>query len=398
MRLSDGIRFAFDAVRAQRTRSILTALAIAVGIGAVVLLTSLGEGMHRFVLSEFTQFGTRLIAVSPGRTTTMGMSGALINTIRPLTLDDMRAIEQLRGVEAAVPMIIGNAAVESPTRSRRTSIYGVGPRMPEVWQFELASGRFLADAGEQARAQVVLGASVRRELFGTKNPLGEAVRIGGFRFRVVGTMRPKGQFLGFDLDDAVYIPAGRGLELFDRESLMEIDVLFGAQTSSEAVERRIRRVLMARHGLEDFTLTSQEQMLDVLGSVLTVLTFAVGALGGISLLVAGVGILTIMTIAIRERTREIGLLRAIGATRGHVLTLFLAEAAALAALGGVAGLVFGYGAAAILHFAIPDLPIHPSLYHALIAEAVATGVGLLAGVAPALHAARLDPVDALRAE
>ncbi len=211
-------------------------------------------------------------------------------------------------------------------------------------------------------------------------------------------MESKGTVLGFDLDDTVYIPAARALELFNRESLMEIDVLYDDDASEADVVAGVRHVLTARHGREDFTITTQQQMLDVLGSVLDVLTLAVGVLGGISLLVGAVGVLTIMLIAVRERTAEVGLLRALGARRRQVLLLFLAEATALAAVGGLAGLLLGVGGAWLLHAALPALPVHTPWSFALLAEGLAVGIGLAAGVVPAYRAAELDPVEALRAE
>lgn len=395
----DVVRLAFSAVRAQRQRSWLTALGIGVGIAAVVLLLSLGTGLQRFVLAEFTQFGTNLLQVTPGRTQTFGVSGALLNTVRPLSLADAQALERLPRVRGAMPVVSGNAAVEHRVRSRRTAVYGVGHAMPAIWRFEVASGAFLPDDdANAARAFAVLGATVHRELFGSRTALGEIVRIGGERFRVVGVMQPKGQFLGIDLDDAVYVPAARALAMFDRESVMEIDVLLDEGTPSADVETAVRRLLVARHGREDFTITAQQQMIDVLDSVLGVLTLGVAGLGGISLLVGGVGILTILTIAIGERTSEIGLLRALGATRREILRLFLGEAAALAALGGAVGLLSGAGVAWLLHAFVPALPVATALWHVLLAEGTAVAVGLVAGTAPALRAARLDPIEALRAE
>jgi putative ABC transport system permease protein len=399
MLLRDLLQLSFSAVQAQRQRSWLTALGIAVGIAAVVLLTSLGTGLQRFVLAEFTQFGTNLVQVTPGKTQTFGMSGAMLNSVRPLSLDDAEALRRLPHVRGVVPMVMGNGAVERDGRSRRTAIYGVSSAMPEVWQFEVGSGTFLPgdDAGT-ARAFAVLGSKLHHELFGDAQALGEIVRIGGERFRVIGVMASKGQFLGIDLDDAVYVPAARALAMFDREGLMEIDVSFTEAAVTDEVKAAVHRTLQDRHGREDFTITSQQQMLDVLGSVLAVLTLGVAGLGGISLLVGGVGILTILTIAIGERTNEIGLLRALGATRREIVRLFLGEAAVLAAVGGALGLLLGSGIAWLLHFLVPALPVATTLPHVLLAEGTAVAIGLLAGTAPALRAARLDPIEALRAE
>lgn len=396
----DLLRLAASALLAHRWRSVLTALGIAVGIAAVVLLTSIGEGAHRFVLSEFTQFGTHLIGVNPGKVTTHGIPGSLFGTVRPLSLEDAEALRRAPYVIATVPLLQGNARVEAGRKSRRTTVYGVGPAMPLVLRFGVSVGRFLPPESDPAaaRALAVLGAKLRRELFGDANPLGERIRIGGDNYRVIGVAEPKGQILGFDLDDAVHIPAARAQEIFNREDLMEIDILYAKDAPLDEIVAGIRRVLTTRHGREDFTITTQEQMLEILGSVLGVLTLAVGALGSISLLVGGVGILTIMTIAVNERTAEIGLLRALGAERRQILGLFLAEATALAAAGGFAGVVAGAGGAWLLGTLVPALPIHTPWSFALLAETVALMVGLVAGVLPAQRAAGLDPVEALRAE
>ena len=235
-------------------------------------------------------------------------------------------------------------------------------------------------------------------MFGERNPLGQRIRVGGERYRVIGVMEPKGQMLGIDLDDSVYIPTANALRLFNRDSLMEIDLIYREGAPVDEVVAGIKRILGARHGREDFTITTQQQMLDVLGNILDVLTFAVGALGGISLFVGGIGILTIMSIAVNERTREIGLLRALGARRRQVMGLFLAEAVVLAAVGGMAGLLLGIGGAYLLNALVPALPVHASWGYLLAAELLAVLIGILAGVEPARRAARLDPVQALRAE
>ena len=399
MLLADALRFTFTSITAHRLRSGLTGLGIAIGITAVVLLTSIGEGIRHYVLSEFTQFGTHLIEINPGKTTTHGTPVGTIATVRPLSLDDAEALKGLSQVRDVVPVVQGNAEAEYQGKRRRTMIYGVGPQMPSVFRLDVASGRFLpADNPRAPRAFAVLGSKVRNELFGSVNPLGEHIRIANSRFTVIGTMESKGQVLGFDMDDAVYIPTAKGLEMFNRDSLVAIDVLYSEGASSNEVTAGIRRILTARHGSEDYTITTQEQMLETLGSVLNVLTFAVGALGGISLLVGGVGILTIMTITVSERTAEIGLLRALGARRTHILGLFLGEAIILAALGGGTGLIIGIGGGQLLHLLIPAMPLHISWLYVLLAEALAVAIGLLAGVLPARHAAQLDPIEALRAE
>ncbi len=392
-------RLSASALVTQRMRSFLTALGIAVGIGSVVLLTSIGEGVHRFVLAEFTQFGTNLISISPGKTKTAGIAGGILANVRPLTLGDAEALKSVRDIEAVVPLVQGNASVEARGHRRRTTVLGVGPEMPQLWQLGVAMGRFLPnDDPRAARSLVALGSRMRHELFGQDNPLGQLVRIAGERYRVIGVMESKGQMLGFDLDDTVFIPAARALSMFNRESLMQINMIYNVHVDVDEVVQAVRARLKSRHGGEDFTITTQKQMLETLGSILGILTLAVGALGGISLLVGGVGILTIMTISVNERTAEIGVLRAIGAERRQILVLFLGEAVVLSGLGGAAGLMLGAGGAWLLGALVPSLPVHTPWYYVLIAELLAILVGMVAGVVPARNAARLDPVEALRAE
>lgn len=399
MLIKDFIRLTGTSLLAHKLRSFLTMLGISVGITAVVLLTSIGEGLYQFVLSEFSQFGTNLIAVNPGKVSTHGMSMGAFGSVRPLTIEDAEALKKLSSAESVVPVVQGNAEVEGNGRTRRTTVFGVGSDFLITFSAKINGGRFLPEEDPTApRAFVVLGAKVKTELFGNLNPLGQRMRIGGDRYRIIGFLESKGQILGFDLDDTVYIPTARSLELFNREGVMEIDVTYKEGANTDKVVASIKRILEARHGKEDFTITTQEQMLDVLGSILNVLTFAVGAIGSISLLVGGIGIITIMTISVNERTTEIGLLRALGAKQSQILSLFLGEAIVLSAIGGASGLLLGIGIAQLLHFALPALPVHTPWTFVLLAEGLAIIIGLIAGVLPARRAARLDPVEALRSD
>jgi len=399
MQSKDLLSFVSKSVLSHRLRSGLTALGIGIGVAAVVLLTSIGEGLHEYMLAQFTQFGTNIVSINPGKSTTFGTPTGVFNTQRPLTIDDAEALKRVPFVEHTVPGVQGNASVKGNGRERRTTISGVGPEWPVVVSFNTVLGEFLPfDDPHAPRALAVLGSKLHDELYAGKNPLGELIRIGGDRYRVLGVMESKGTILGFDLDDAVYIPAARALELFNRESLLQIDILYSNTASADEVVAGIERLLIARHGGEDFTITTQQQMLDVLGSVLGVVTFAVGALGSISLLVGGVGIFTIMTIAVRERTTEIGLLRAVGAMRRQIRDVFMGESVLLAAFGGFGGLLLGAGLVQFLRIAFPALPLRLSLPYIIAAEAVAIFIGLAAGVLPAHKAAGMDPVEALRTE
>ncbi len=397
MRLADAAYWVFNAVISNRSRSLLTALGIAIGITSVSLLTAIGEGVQQYVLESFSQFGTRIIAIHPGRKDTHG-AGGLLSTIRPLTLQDAAALRRLPGVEHIVPVVQGTGAVEYFKRQRSGVILGVGADMSEAWGFKVALGSFFSADLDQGRSVAVLGYTMRKELFAETNPLGQHIRIGGRRFRVIGAVAKKGQMLGIDMDDVVYIPAQSALQMFNRESLMEIDVVFAANTSLKRMEQAITTLLRQRHGRDDVSLTSQNDMLASMENILSILKMSVAALGGISLLVGAVGILAIMSTTARERTAEIGLLRAIGASKPLILRLFLVEAVLLAMFGGVLGLLLLLLLQALFSVLLPGLPMVFQPFFIVLALWVSGLIGLLAGVVPAVQAANLDPVEALHEE
>jgi len=400
MNSRDILRLAWQAVWFHRQRSLLTMLGILIGIASVILLTSIGEGVRVYVLTQFTQFGTTLAGISPGKIETTGLPGALGTTIHPLTVDDAVAIERLRGVEKVVPVIAGTAPVEYEGKTRNTFVYGVTAAAPDAWRMRVRGGRFLPTLDPDQGAPVtVLGPKLKRELFGDQPCLGRHVRISGERFMVIGLMEPKGQFLGFDIDDSSYIPVASARQLFNREALHEIDVLVASSPLIDPTVRRIKQLLIERHGREeDFTITTQTGMLDTLDRIIRIVSMAVGGIGAISLLVGSIGILTIMWISVNERTSEIGLARAIGATPGQILLLFLSEAALLSTLGGVLGVATGLGIARLLHFYVPALPVRTPMEYVFLALGVSLLVGLASGLLPARKAASVDPVVALTEE
>lgn len=379
-------------------RSALTILGIAIGICAVVLLTTLGEGLRLYVLENFSQFGSRIVAINPGKSQTGGTGGLLAST-RPLLVEDAWSLQQLPYVEFVVPVVQGSGAIEFGNRVRYTDIIGTGSDMAAAWRFEIAQGRTLPDSrGGYPQPWAMLGHKVKQELFGEQSALGQFIRVGGERYRVVGVMAEKGQMLGFDLDDIVYIPVERALSLFNRPGLMEIDVTYRAGTTAQEMAERIRQRLIARHGVEDFSLITQDEMLKSLDRILAILTVAIGGLGGISLVVGAIGIVTIMVTTVHERRAEIGLFRAIGATRRQVMWLFLGEAILLALIGGLGGILISGLALAVLTLAMPALPIQLDPFYLLLALTLSALVGLVSGVLPARRAASLNPVLALQSE
>lgn len=399
MRLFDAIRWLTCSLRSGWSRNLLTSLGIAIGISAVTMLTGIGEGLRQYLMDSFSQFGSHLIAVTPGKVTTQGISAGILSTTRPLTLADAESMQRLPDVVAVVPVTSGTGELRAQGLTRNTDIIGVNHQGAEAWHFEVASGSFLPeDDSVRPRALAVLGSKLAVELFPTGTVLGRFIRVGDRRFRVVGVMEPKGQFLGFDLDDVVFIPVSHALSLFNREGLMEIDVVYRPSVTASQMEQVIRSHMIRRHGREDFTLYTQEDMLESLDDILNIIKSAIAGLGVISLLVGSVGIFTIMSIALQERMAEIGLLNALGAGRYQVMLLFLGEAVALSVMGGTLGLVLlGLCRLAILLIS-PDLPlvIHPLyLFLALLLSAI---VGFISGLLPAWRAMRQDPVEALRGE
>jgi putative ABC transport system permease protein len=393
-------RFVVGAIRGQRLRSFLSALGVAIGVTAVIVLTSLGEGTRDYIVGQFTQFGTSIIAVNPGKVKTLGMPGALGGTTHKLTIDDAEALRRIPNVEEVVPVAFGQARVEGGDRGRSVFVQGVGWEAASGFRLNVSQGSFLPRMDPNRRSSyAVLGSKLSTELFDDVSPLGKRVRIGGYSFLVIGVMEAKGQMLGFDFDDTAYVPVASALDIFDVDELVEIDVVASDTDVIPEVVEGIRSVLMERHrGEEDFTITTQTEMLDTFGKIIGMITIAVSGIAGVSLVVGAMGILTIMWISVHERTNEIGLLRALGVSRGTVQGLFLLESVVLAVAGGVLGLLSGLGLTALGRAAVPGLPLSTPPLAIVAALAMCLAVGIVSGVAPARRAADLDPVEALRTE
>ncbi|MDR2926502.1 MAG: ABC transporter permease [Azoarcus sp.] len=399
MRGHDLIRFSMHALAAHRLRSFLTLLGIAVGIATVILLTTFGESLHSYVLDKFSQFGTNIISITPGQQAARGGIPGLPTTARELTLEDAEALARIPWLDIISPESWGNTELSANGRVRRAVVHGVGPRTHDMYTFEVAYGQFLPKGNSRdARALVVIGKQIKEDLFGAANALGERITIGGERYIVIGVLGHKGEILGIDINNVAYIPAMRAMTLFNRPGLQRINVTYNIGTDPESVKPLIHQLLVARHGREDFSINTQAEMIARLLNILSIITATIGALGGISLLVGSIGIVTIMTIAVTERTREIGLLIALGARRGTILALFLAEAVVLAALGGLLGLSAGIGLAWVVGFFAPEFPVTIPWPFALAAEIFSAIIGLAAGGLPARHAAQMNVIDALRAE
>lgn len=396
MRLFDLLRYASGGVRGHRLRTSLSLLGVAIGVGSVILLTSLGEGARQYIIGEFASLGSNLLIVIPGKTETAGLA-PLVNTApHDLTRQDAEALLlRVPSVRRVAPLVAGTAAVRAGERSREVTVVGTTREMLEIRHLKMSTGRFLP-AHEPDAAVCVLGARVQRELFPGENPLGKLVRIGDWRFRVIGVLAPRGTSIGMDLDEVVEIPVDTSLRLFNRSSLFRVLAEVRSHDEIDRARLAVLSVLRERHAdQEDVTILTQDAVLATFTDILRALTAALTGIAAISLGVAGLGIMNVMLVSVTERTREVGLLKAVGVTQAQVVAVFLVEAAVLATAGGCLGLAAGLGAGRILQRVYPEFPFHPPPWAMLAALGVSCSVGLLFGILPARHAARLDPVAAL---
>ncbi|WP_040839486.1 ABC transporter permease [Thiothrix nivea] len=397
MKAQDTLHFSYQALRAYPGRTALILLAMCISVAAIILLTSLGEGARLYVIGQFQGLGSNLLLVMPGRTETTGSAPPMLGTTRDLTLDDALALQRSTAIKDVAPIIFGAAPVSFEAREREVSIMGSTPALLNARQLELAIGRPLPDTDPRiATAVCVLGETVWKELFANRNALGKWVRIGAARFRVIGVMADKGQSLGSNINDMVIIPVASARNLFNQPSLFQIVVTAESRELLQQAKKDIETILRQRHdGEDDVTVITQDSLIGTFDNILSSLTWALGGIAAISLVVAGILIMNVMLVAVSQRKAEIGLLKALGAPTTQVLRLFLTEATLLAAAGGAIGLLLGLGGVVALNQAVPEFTAQPPLW-ALIASVVITFItGLLFGSIPARQAARLDPVAAL---
>jgi len=371
-------------------------LGVAVGVTSVVLLTSLGEGARVYVTGEFASLGSNLLIVMPGKTDTTGFAPPIGGAPHDLTLDDAAAVERLAGVRRVAPMSIGSATLRFGDLTRDAFIVGATTEWQAVRRIDMQVGHFLPEGeAERDRAVCVIGRTIERELFGSRPALGELLRVGDERLRVIGVMVPRGTSLGMNLDEVILIPVGRHMRMFNQTSLMRLLVEMSSHDGLAAARTNVIELLTARHAEEDITVVTQDSMLATFSNLLGVLTAALVGIAAVSLTVAGVGIMNVMLVSVSERTREIGLLKALGATSGQVMRLFLTEAATLSLLGGAAGLVVAWLVTTAVRGYFPAFPMQPPDWAVPAAAGLSLSVGVLFGVLPARRASALDPIAAL---
>ncbi len=401
MRLTDLIQFNRRLLLRQWFRTLMMLLATGVGVCAVLLLTGLGEGARRFVLEEFSLLGNDVLIVLPGRKeTTGGLPPLTGEGTRDLTLEDAVAVSHLPGVQAVAPLVVGLTMVSSGGRQRELMVVGTSADFFHIRGLQLRSGLALpAIPLDQVAPVAIIGTEVRQELLPEGPVLGAWLRAEDYRLRVQGLLQEEGVSLGTDMRKTVVIPVASAMQLFDTQGLFRLFVQIRHPDQIPQVRRHIEQLIKARHGGElDITLVTQDAVLGVFNKVLNLLTLSVAFIAGISLIVAGILIMNITLISVSQRTKEIGLLKALGAADKEIHWLFLSEAILLALLGAVFGVLVGYLVLWAVHSLWPLFPVAVPLWALSGAVGVALGVAILFAWLPARRAARMPPVQALRGD
>ena len=399
MRIGDLLNFAWQVLRGSVARTLLILLAMGIGVAAVVLVTSLGEGARLYVANQFGSLGSNLIIVLPGRSETAGaMPGVLVGkTPRDLTLDDALALKRSHAVRRFAPLIVGAGDVRAGSRSRETPVLGTTAEMLDIRHMDMAQGRFLPQGDPRYSQPVcVIGTKVASELFGARPVLGEWVRIGDRRFRVIGVLAKQGESMGTNFDEVVIVPLAAAQALFNTEALFRILVEAKSREQIGDAKADVEEIIRLRHeGERDVTVITQDAVLATFDRILSALTLTVASIAAISLAVAGILIMNVMLIAVTQRRREIGLLKALGATGGQIRLAFFTEAMLLASGGAAAGLAVGELGRSVIAQLYPAIPFQAPWWALVAAPAIALTTAVLFTVAPARRAALLDPVQAL---
>jgi putative ABC transport system permease protein len=408
MVLGENFRIALTALWANRMRSLLTALGIIIGVSAVIAVVSLVQGLQLLINDQLQGVGSNFVNIDAKR---QPQAPGMVSRQIFLTWDDGQALrDQVPGIARITPQVFGNDKVKSRELQHSTFVIGTNADWPEVNNFNVDRGRFFTPLDLDDRKKVVvLGQEVVAELGLGENPMGQEIYIGRFPLTVIGVMEEKGRSLGLDYDDMVFVPYDTALSIFGKSAGDQIRLQLKVEDGSDMdrIRADIKRVLRARHRLgpddsDDFDIVTQDELLKITGSILGAITAVLGLMVSISLLVGGIGIMNIMLVSVTERTREIGLRKAVGAKRQQVLLQFLIEAVVLAVLGGLLGIAFGSMTGAGIVALMPDdwnwPPAYVPPWAAVLAFGFSGFVGILSGIYPAIKASALDPIDALRYE
>jgi len=414
VKLIESFVIAIRSLFTNKLRSSLTMLGIIIGVGAVIAIMAGGRGMENYVTSTLEDLGTDVLYVQPSNPDAPGMAAMSPGYATPtLTLDDAEAIARIPSVLGVAPTNENFVELTFGGETITSVIEGTTPEFQEAFTYEMASGQFISERNVASRDMVVvLGSKTAKDLFGDEDPMGQSIKINGKRFTATGVLASKGgAMFGFSLDEIVIVPITTyQTRLFTlrtpsgEDSVMSIGVMVSGPEAMDDVKADIETTLRKRHRIDedekgDFSIVSMEQMIGVFSDITGIISIFLAAIASIGLLVASIGIMNIMLVSVTERTREIGIRKAVGAKRRDILLQFLLEAAALSLVGGGAGIAFGWALSLAISFiaTLAGFPLQATLspLHMIVAVGVSIVIGLGSGIYPAMRAARLNPIDAL---
>lgn len=401
----ESMRMAWIALCSNKLRSLLTMLGIIIGVGAVIAMVSVGMGVRKSVNDSIGKLGGNLLIIMPGSTNNGGVQSAA-GSATTLTYDDAEAIErQVKHIKCVSPVVNGAYQIVYENKNWNSSVYGVTPEYMEIQSLKVKGGSFITESDLSKRARVaVIGKTVANKLFGAGNPVGQNIRINNSPYKVVGVLRSKGQSsLGQNQDDVVIIPLTTAQErMLGITHVHSINVQVSEQSKMNQAQADVKRLLRQRHHIidtkqDDFTVENLASIMEAMSQTTAMITLFLGSIAGISLVVGGIGIMNIMTVSVTERTREIGIRKALGATFRNIMMQFLIESVVISVAGGIIGILLGYMTANLISI-IGKFTTVITIPVILIAFLFSVGIGLFFGVYPARKAAKLDPIEALRYE
>lgn len=397
MNIKELFKLSFTALRANKMRSILTMLGVIIGVFAVIMLVSLGSGLQAYITNQISGLGSNLIFVVPGRIGGARTPGG--QSTNKLTVTDAKRLEQrLRAIADVGPIIQNTTTLKYENKSDKlVSVLGTTANYPDIIiNTVMETGLFFDQAQEQSGARVaIIGSTVVKNLFTGIDPIGQKISVAGNRYTVIGIMKSRGSVFGIDQDNAAVIPITAAQRQFGVTHVNAIYLSAKRPDLVSLVKEQANTLLLKNLTEDDFTLQTQEQTLTTITSIIGALTLALGGIAAISLLVGGIGVMNIMLVSVTERTKEIGLRKALGARRKDILNQFLFEAIMLCVAGGIIGIILGLLASYILSkFFISQV----TPWSIILAFAFSVGVGILFGMTPAIRASRLSPIEALRYE
>lgn len=392
----------FEALYENKLRSALTMLGMIIGVAAVILLVSVGTGAKRYITSEFESLGTNIIIIQPGKTDKKNSMGPPVSSSKgKLTLQDVDSLIKRNSTLSAVSgVMFGAGTVKNEFSTMNINILGASDQFIKIFNMNIAEGSYISKDEEDAgRRVVVLGHTVSKTLFGQSSPLGKLIKINDSEHRVTGVIKETGDKLGFNVDDMVFIPTKSALRLFNTENLFGIRASGRSRGGLDDSVKEITEILKERHnGEEDFTLVTQVTMLDSMNTILNMLTYALGAIAFISMLVGGIGIMNIMLVSVTERTREIGIRRAVGARQSDILKQFLIEAITISLTSGLTGILISVLITYTLFIFFPKFDMRPPFWIIPPAFFLSLFTGVIFGVWRARKASKIQTIDALRYE